>query len=408
LSVEEPVAPGLPPITPPSARFLAQLFLVPGLIVVVAVAILLGFSWLVGLSRTPERFLQDLRNDNPEVRWRAASDLAQVLKRDPVLASNPHFCLDLADLLEESIREEEQDARRKPIQSSPGAVLEPTPATRFIQYLMNCMGTCNLPVGISLLTQVANTDSGLDPQDLMLRRQSAVWSLANLAARLNQIDQTPADRKKSILEGLEDETRSSSGARSARARSASQWLRQGPAATTDSSVLPALRCCANADDPVLRKIVALVLNLWPTNERMEPDLDALLLKLSYDDGHGGGDQSRVRGVEIRFKAVEGLARRGAPAVADRFALLDAMLDPGELATAFRAKDARGREDTDEAAVVSTLTSAMRALVELHRHRPPLDLHRFHPAIAKLTNANNAIVRQEAERTQPQLNPPVTP
>jgi hypothetical protein len=375
--------------------------------VVVAVAILLGFSWLVGLSRTPERFLQDLKSDNPEVRWRAASDLAQVLKRDPVLASNPHFCLDLADLLESAIREDEQAGRRNPVQSSAAALLEPTPATRFIQYLMNCLGTCSLPVGISLLAQVAQTDSGLDPQDLVLRRQSAVWSLANLAARLNQLDQIPADRKKAILDALEEETQSSSGARSARARSATKWLRQGPAAVTDISVLPALRACAASDDPVLRKIVALVLNLWPTNATMEPDLDALLLRLSYDDGHGGGEDSRVRGVEIRFKAAEGLARRGAPAVSDRFALFDAMLDPGELATSFRVKDARGRETTDEAAVLSTSTSAMRALVELHRHLPQLDLHRFQPAIAKLTEASNAIVRQEAERTQPQLYHPVT-
>jgi hypothetical protein len=406
LSVEEPVAPGLPPITPPSARFLAQLFLVPGLIVVVAVAILLGFSWLVGLSRTPERFLQDLKSDNPEVRWRAASDLAQVLKRDPVLASNARFCLDMADLLESAIREDEQDGRKKPVQSSPGAVPEPTPATRYVQYLMNCLGTCNLPVGISLLTQVAKTDSGLDNQDLILRRQSAIWSLANLAARLNQIDQIPAERKKAILDALEEEAHSSTGGRAERARSASQWLRQGPAAVTDSSVLPALRACAGSDDPVLRKIVALVLNLWPANPTMEPDLDALLLRLSYDDGHGGGDESRVRGVEIRFKAIEGLARRGAAAVGDRFAILDAMLAPDELTRAFRVKDTHGREETDEGAVVSTLTSAMRALVELQRHRPQLDLHRFQPAIAKLTESTNAAVRQEAERAQLQLYQPV--
>jgi hypothetical protein len=384
------------------------LFLVPGLIVVVAVGILLGFSWLVGRSRTPERFLQDLKSDNPEVRWRGASDLAQVLKRDPMLASNPRFALDMADLLEGAIRDDEQDGRRKSVRSSPEGVPEPTPATRFIQYLMNCLGTSNVPVGLSLLTRVAQTDSGLDPQDLLLRRQSAMWSLANLAARLHQIDQIPGDRKKAILETLDEEAQSPSGTRSARARSAAEWLRQGPAAVNDGSVLPALRACAASEDPVLRKIVALVLNLWPLNATTEPDLDVLLLKLSYDDGHGGGDDSRVRGVEIRFKATEGLARRGVPAVADRFALLDAMLDPGELATAFRVKNATGREETDEAAVVSTLTSAMRALVELHRRRPQLNLHRFQPAIAKLIEASNAMVRQEAERTQPQLYQPATP
>src|SRR5262249_14116947 len=155
------------------------------------------------------------------------------------------------------------------------------------------------------------------------------------------------------------EAQISSGARSVRARLASQWLRQGGAEVTANTVLPALRTCAGSDDPVLRKIVALVLNLWPANETMESDLDALLLKLSYADGQGGGDDSRVRGVEIRFKATEGLARRGATTVTDRYALVDAMLDPAELATAFQVKSASGREETDEAAVVSTMTSAMR-------------------------------------------------
>src|SRR5262249_44756212 len=155
--------------------------------------------------------------------------LAQVLKRDPVLASNPRFCLDMADLLEGAIRDDEQGGRKKPVQSSGGIIPEPTPATRFIQYLMNCLGSCNVPVGVSLLTQVAQTDSGLDQQDLLLRRQSAMWSLANLAARLNQIDQIPADRKKAILDALDEEALSSNVARSARARAASQWIRQGPA-----------------------------------------------------------------------------------------------------------------------------------------------------------------------------------
>src|SRR5689334_4983195 len=68
---------GLPPVAPPSGRFIAQLFLVPGLIVMVAVFIYLGSSYLVRSSHTPERFLKDLDSDNPEIRWRGAHDLAQ-------------------------------------------------------------------------------------------------------------------------------------------------------------------------------------------------------------------------------------------------------------------------------------------------------------------------------------------
>src|SRR5262245_66214631 len=66
---------GLPPVVPPSGRMIAQLFVVPGLIVVGAVVILLGFSWLAGGSRSPEAFLDGLKNSNTEVSWRTASDM---------------------------------------------------------------------------------------------------------------------------------------------------------------------------------------------------------------------------------------------------------------------------------------------------------------------------------------------
>src|SRR6185312_8694765 len=86
--------PGLPTVTPPSGGMFLRLFGVPALIVggVVLVLIvaqpligtatkfLLGRAW--GGSRTPEQFLHDLDDSNPEVRWRAANDLTQVLLRD--------------------------------------------------------------------------------------------------------------------------------------------------------------------------------------------------------------------------------------------------------------------------------------------------------------------------------------
>src|SRR5436190_21280299 len=48
---------GLPPVTPPSGRFIAQLFLVPGLIVLVAVLLLMAFTYTLSSGNTPERYL---------------------------------------------------------------------------------------------------------------------------------------------------------------------------------------------------------------------------------------------------------------------------------------------------------------------------------------------------------------
>src|SRR5262245_29716373 len=96
-------APGLPPVVAPSGRFIAQLFLVPGLIVAGAVTVLLLFSWMAGGNRTPAEFLRNLESSNSDIRWRTASDLAQVLKRDTSLASNPDFGLKLSVLLKQAL-----------------------------------------------------------------------------------------------------------------------------------------------------------------------------------------------------------------------------------------------------------------------------------------------------------------
>src|SRR4051794_40116275 len=72
--------PGLPPVEPPSGRFIVQLFVVPGLIVLVVVMVLMGLFYLTS-RQSPEYFLRQLDSDNADIRWRGAADLAQILKR---------------------------------------------------------------------------------------------------------------------------------------------------------------------------------------------------------------------------------------------------------------------------------------------------------------------------------------
>src|SRR5262249_26009619 len=90
---------GLPPVVPPSGGFIVQLFLVPGLIVTAVVLLLLVLNWYWNGSRSPEKFLDNLDNTNPEVRWRAARDLAQILLRDDRLATDPRFALSVGERL---------------------------------------------------------------------------------------------------------------------------------------------------------------------------------------------------------------------------------------------------------------------------------------------------------------------
>src|ERR1700733_3081997 len=73
--------PGLPPVQPPSGRFIVQLFVVPGLLIAVVVLVVIGLSYLGRRDREPAYFLQQLDSDNEDIRKRGMSDLAQILKR---------------------------------------------------------------------------------------------------------------------------------------------------------------------------------------------------------------------------------------------------------------------------------------------------------------------------------------
>lgn len=69
----------LPPVEPPSAAFLVQLFLVPGLIVAIIVCVWLAFHWLAHLGNDPQAYVRTLQRDN-EGRWQAALNLANDLR----------------------------------------------------------------------------------------------------------------------------------------------------------------------------------------------------------------------------------------------------------------------------------------------------------------------------------------
>src|SRR5262249_16732902 len=110
-----PTNPGLPTVTPPSGGMFFRLFGVPALIVGGLVLLLIVGQPLIGkfskyfLGRTwgsasAEQFLRDLDNNNGEVRWRAASDLVQVLLRDDELASDSDFALELVQRLRRTLK----------------------------------------------------------------------------------------------------------------------------------------------------------------------------------------------------------------------------------------------------------------------------------------------------------------
>jgi hypothetical protein len=396
-------------VVPPSGKFLAQLFLVPGIIVAVALVWLLGFSWLFSSPVTPEKFLQKLDSSNPDVRWRAASDLAQVLLRDDNLASDPKFALDLAGRLRQALDAErvQPEARRKLSSlrvsaedgtSEPAGEVDALEAERnYIVYLSACLGNFSLPVGVPLLCEMATQETGAPAETLALRRRRAVWALANLGENLRRFDRLPPARQAAVLAGLEDEAETAEPERGGRARLALDYLngRRSQAARA-LGVDVALAKCANDRDPFLREIAGFALNFWEGDAQENSRMEATLVKLSYDDGHGAEQGSGARGLEIRYNATAALARRGSEKA--RLDVLGEMLDEQAQLQNFRTKRKNGQDTPDEAAARNTVLTALKAVAELHRRRPDRDLSPLYPTLDALAANGNAALRMEADRT----------
>ena len=62
-----PLLADLPPVEPPSARFIVQLFVVPGLIVAVIVGAWLLFGKLASAEQDWQKLVQDLKRDRKSV-----------------------------------------------------------------------------------------------------------------------------------------------------------------------------------------------------------------------------------------------------------------------------------------------------------------------------------------------------
>lgn len=410
---------GLPPVTPPSGKFIAQLFVIPGVIVFVAVGCIWFVTWLVGGFYSPEHFLKTLQSANPEDRWRAASDLSQVLKRDEILASNATFGLELAEMLRQTLRDNELAesdlARRPPPPKAPDAdpTADPLKTPKhplqderaFIEFLIACMGNFSIPVGVPILNDIAQKTDGADAATVALRRQLAVWALANVADNLKRFDKLSLERRVEVLSTLDEEAEADSIARREWARASLNFLKtradQKPQAL---GVDAALAECAKSDDPSLRKFVALALTFWEGTPAENQGMEETLLRLAKDDGHGApSEESSVRGREIRYQAAEALARRGSPKASAIVPILTEMLDEDLQARTFQTRLKNGRLVADGTMVRSVLTGALKSIAELKSRDPNVDLSPLVPTLEKLAKSDNPVLRTEAERTLIILN-----
>jgi hypothetical protein len=293
-------AAGLPPVVPPSGRHIVQMFVVPGLIAAGLVGLLLLFMgcsgfWgaFFGIAHSPEEFIGNLENPNPDVRWRAANDLAQVLKRDDTLASDPKLALKLTELLNQALDERDRDERLLAEQKPRNAGDQPLEdknrkaQRKYIQFLSSCLGNLCLPVGAPVVARVAKKEAGPnDPVGTVLRRH-ATWVLANMGENRRRFDSLPADRRAAVLAQLEQEAEST-GPRS-------DWARRTLGALKGTSELGVIRdldeisraeAIKNDSDPFLRRMLAFALTFWEGTPAENAVAEDALDRLARDNGRG--------------------------------------------------------------------------------------------------------------------------
>jgi hypothetical protein len=281
---------GLPPVKPPSGRHIVQLFLIPGLIVAGAVTVLLGFSWLASGSRSPEKILQNIESANADIRWRAASDLAQVLKRDDKLAADASFGLRLAEKLARGLEElDKTEAAERAVPVDEAHKRERAEAHKafvaqrnYCQFLSACLGNLSVPVGAPVLCDLAKNGRGQDDKLRVHMRRQAVLALANLGESRKRFDKLPDEEKAKTRQQLESESQSLNS-------ETRKWAETGLAGLDGKSVgvVDTLAECAKEPvDIFLRELVGLALGFWEGDAREQKVAENALVMLARDVGRG--------------------------------------------------------------------------------------------------------------------------
>ena len=310
------ILPGLPTVQPPSGRHILLMFVVPGTIVACLIGVMLLFTYGCSARRSSgRRALHSRRSTSGNGRCAATSaadDLAKALPRDKNLAADAGFRPRSWRTGSNEPGPQQRDPPRKHVAERLGqqktdqalaakelkklrgeADFQKLERERtYIQYLTGALGTMSVPVGVPVLRQLAEQESGLEPK-VLARRWRTVFALAarpDAGERLqSKYDPMPDIAKDQILR-QQLQKAIDRGDRPEWARSALEHLegrRSGKQTTMMGVDQTAVRCAdPQHSDPFMRKLVALSLNFWTGSDAENERVEQLLVRLTHDSGAG--------------------------------------------------------------------------------------------------------------------------
>ncbi|MEX2141657.1 MAG: HEAT repeat domain-containing protein [Pirellulales bacterium] len=159
----------LPPVQPPSAGFLVQLFVIPGLIVLVMVLVWMLIKWLPQMGNDAETNVKALEGSGAN-RWQAAVNLANLLRGDT--GGELKRDRDLAARLADKLEQELADGR-----TGEDAVL-------LRVYLATALGEFYVDTGLPALVLAIETEERTDLKPSL--RTAATRAVAVLSSNLRR------------------------------------------------------------------------------------------------------------------------------------------------------------------------------------------------------------------------------
>ncbi|MCP4785587.1 MAG: HEAT repeat domain-containing protein [Fuerstiella sp.] len=237
----------LPPVQPPSAGYIIQLFLIPALIVAAVIGVWALFGKLADSETDLDQLVVELGSSNENRRWRAALGLAQVLRNQQIapdtngvaLARQPKVAAALSDLLQKSM--DSKSTNDKEVKNQ--------------EFLARTLGALEADdVVLPMLAKALASDKNIEV------RKSSLMSLAMIAGRHFE---SQAQAQTSAQPGTADEIPAL----------------DAPLSTptiTEESVTEQLKLAAQDPAPAVRHLAAFVLGLVSGQSAVE-QLEVMLL-----------------------------------------------------------------------------------------------------------------------------------
>ncbi|MAT73064.1 MAG: hypothetical protein CMJ58_26570 [Planctomycetaceae bacterium] len=338
----------LPPVEPPSGRFILQLFVVPAIIVACVVGLWLLFNSLARRDQlAPADIVSRLRSQNPS-RFQVANDLADMLRmpeRYPDVKPNAELAAALGELLDEMVEVGDNGDSSVSMRT----------------LLCGFLGEFTVDDGVPALINALKND----PEPVVQRK--AVNAIAVLA-------QTFGEGKATTTKVVDGQ---------------SQTVEAGePQVLESDGLAAALIAAANQpDDDLLRSETAFTLGVLAAVPGADSRYTDELLKL-LDDFYP----------DARYNAANGLARTGNVAAVDTIVeMLDLEAIEGSVAAVQPFNDKQSAASVAAARAAkrdSILKNAIVSARSLHEQHQGTDFPKLESALAQLIEQ----APQQAERT----------